>query len=132
MPNPITMPRLFLLMAKYPLSRSNSQVTMMAISFILTAHYGGNLICLLIAKGCKVCVLNPLKTSTIRKNNVRKTNTDKVDTFVIAKILTVQDSLRYTTLADLDYIELKKLGRFRQKTIKQRTRLKMQLISYVD
>ncbi|MDE6435610.1 MAG: IS110 family transposase [Lachnospiraceae bacterium] len=97
-----------------------------------TAHYGDNLVRFLIARNYKVCVLNPIKTSTMRKNNVRKTKTDKVDTFVIAKTLMVQDSLRFTTLEDLDYIELKELGRFRQKTIKQRTRLKIQLISYVD
>ena len=44
----------------------------------------------------------------------------------------MQDSLRFLTLEDLDYIELKELGRFRQKLVKQRTRLKIQLTSYVD
>lgn len=97
-----------------------------------TAHYGDNLIRFLLAMGFKVCVLNPIKTSTMRKNNIRKTKTDKVDTFIIAKTLMMQDSLRFTTLEDLDYIELKELGRFHQKTIKQRTRLKIQLTSYVD
>ena len=58
--------------------------------------------------------------------------TDKVYTFVIAKILMMQDSLRFITLKDLDYIELKELGRFRQKTVKQRTRLNIQLTSYID
>lgn len=33
---------------------------------------------------------------------------------------------------DLDVMNLKTLGRFRQKTIKQRTRLKIQLTTYVD
>ena len=97
-----------------------------------TAHYGDNLVRFLISKGFKVCVLNPIQTSSMRKNNVRKTKTDKVDTFVIAKTLMMQDSLRFMTLDDLDYIELKELGRFRQKLVKQRTRLKIQLISYVD
>ena len=50
-----------------------------------TAHYGDNLVRFLISKGFKVCVLNPLSTSSMRKNNVRKTKTDKVDMFVIAK-----------------------------------------------
>ena len=68
----------------------------------------------------------------MRKNNVRKTKTDKVDTFVIAKTLMLQDPLRFISLKDLDYIELKELGRFRQKTVKQRTRLKIQLTSYLD
>lgn len=97
-----------------------------------TAHYGDNLVRFLINKDFKVCVLNPLSTSSMRKNNVRKTKTDKVDTFVIAKTLMMQDSLRFITLKDLDYIELKELGRFRQKTVKQRTRLKIQLTSYID
>ena len=97
-----------------------------------TAHYGDNLVRFLISKGFKVCVLNPIQTSFMRKNNVRKTKTDKVDTFVIAKTLMMQDSLRFLTLEDLDYIELKELGRFRQKLVKQRTRLKIQLTSYVD
>ncbi len=44
----------------------------------------------------------------------------------------MQDSLRFTTLEDLNYLELKELGRFRQKTLKQRTHLKIQLTSYVD
>lgn len=97
-----------------------------------TAHYGDNLVRFLISKDFKVCVLNPLATSAMRKNNVRKTKTDKVDTFVIAKTLMMQNSLRFITLKDLDYIELKELGRFRQKTVKQRTRLKIQLTSYID
>ena len=96
-----------------------------------TAHYGDNLVSFLICKDFKVCVLNPIMTSSMRKNNVRKTKTDKVDTLVIAKTLMMQDSLRFSTLEDLDYIELKELGRFRQKTMKQRTRLKIQLTSYM-
>lgn len=56
----------------------------------------------------------------------------KVDTFVIAKTLMMQDDLRFITFFDLDMMDLKALGRFRQKTIKQRTRLKIQLTTYVD
>ena len=97
-----------------------------------TAHYGDNLVRYLITMGFKVCVLNPIKTSTLRKNNIRKTKTDKVDTFVIAKTLMMQDSLRFVTPEDLDFVELKELGRFHQKTIKHRTRLKIQLTAYVD
>lgn len=97
-----------------------------------TAHYGDNLIRYLVANSFKVCVLNPIKTSTMRKNNIRKTKTDKVDTYIIAKTLMMQDSLRFITFYDLDLMDLKTLGRFRQKTIKQRTRLKIQLTSYVD
>ena len=97
-----------------------------------TAHYGNNLVRYLVAKNYKVCVLNPLQTSSMRKNNIRKTKTDKVDTFIICKTLMMQDSFRFVSYYDLDVMDLKSLGRFRQKTIKQRTRLKIQLTAYVD
>ena len=97
-----------------------------------TAHYGDNLVRYLVASYFKVCVLNPFKTSSMRKNNIRKTKTDKVDTYIIAKTLMIQDSYRFVSFYDLDLMDLKQLGRFRQKTIKQRTRLKIQLVSYVD
>ena len=56
-----------------------------------TAHYGDNLIRYLVAEFYQVCVLNPIKTCQMRKNNIRKTKTDKVDTFVIgiAQLVTV-------------------------------------------
>ena len=44
----------------------------------------------------------------------------------------MQNDLRFITFFDLDMMDLKALGRFRQKTIKQRTRLKIQLTTYVD
>ncbi len=97
-----------------------------------TAHYGDNLVRYLVSSYFNVCVLNPIKTSTLRKNNIRKTKTDKVDTCIIAKTLMMQDSFRFISFYDLDIMDLKTLGRFRQKTIKQRTRLKIQLTSYLD
>jgi transposase len=97
-----------------------------------TAHYGDNLVRYLVASNYKVCVLNPIQTSSRRKDRIRKTKTDKVDTIVIAETLMMQRSYRFMTFYDLDLMDLKTLGRFRQKSIKQRTRLKIQLTSYVD
>ena len=97
-----------------------------------TAHYGDNLVRYLVANDYKVCVLNPIQTSSRRKDRIRKTKTDKVDTVVIAETLMMQRSYRFVTFYDLDLMDLKSLGRFRQKSIKQRTRLKIQLTSYVD
>ena len=97
-----------------------------------TAHYGDNLVRYLVASLYKVCVLNPIMTSSMRKNNIRKTKTDKVDTLIICKTLMMQDHLRFVSFYDLDLMDLKALGRFRQKSIKQRTRLKIQLTSYLD
>ena len=114
------------------LNSLNAEPDSIIIGLESTAHYGDNLIRYLVAESFQVCVLNPIKTSTMRKNNIRKTKTDKVDTYIIAKTLMMQDSYRFVTFYDLDLMELKTLGRFRQKTVKQRTRLKIQLTSYVD
>lgn len=97
-----------------------------------TAHYGDNLVRYLIASSFNVCVLKPIKTSSMCKNNIRKTKTDKVDTYIIAKTLMMQNFYRFVTFYDLDLMDFKQLGRFRQKAIKQRTRLKIQLTSYMD
>ena len=105
-------------------------------SFIIglesTAHYGDNLVRFLVNEGHKVCVINPIQTSTLRKNNIRKTKTDKVDTYIIAKALMLQQFHRFITVSDINLMDLKALGRFRQKSLKQRTRLKIQLKTYVD
>ena len=104
----------YLLLSKFDSLDQDSNI----IGLESTAHYGDSLVRFLISRNYKVCVLNPLKISTMRKNNVRKKKTDKVDTFVITKVLMAQNSLRFTTLESLDYIVLKELGRFRQKTVK--------------
>ena len=96
-----------------------------------TAHYGDNLVEFLVSRRYQVCVINPIQTSTMRKNNIRKTKTDKVDTFIIAKTLMTQPH-RFYTLEDIDMMHLKNLGRFRQKLVKDRTRIKIQLTAYVD
>ena len=96
-----------------------------------TAHYGNNLLMFLVPKGYKVCLINPIQTATLRKNNIRKTKTDSVDTYIIAKALMIND-YRFVTLQDLGLMQLKNLGKFRQKIVKRRTRLKIQLTSYLD
>lgn len=46
----------------------------------------------------------------MRKNDIRKTKTDKVDTFIICKTLMMQESLKFVTFYDLDLMDLKALG----------------------
>ena len=96
-----------------------------------TAHYGNNLVEFLVSNNYKVCVINPIQTATLRKNNIRKTKTDKVDTLVIAKAL-MMNPTRFFTKHDISLLHLKELGRFRMKLIKKRTQAKIQLTSYVD
>ena len=97
-----------------------------------TAHYGNNLMYFLVSKGFSVCLINPIQTAAMRKNNIRKTKTDRVDALVIAKTIATMDDLRFVTLYDIALMQLKNLGRFRMKLVKQRTRTKIQLTSYLD
>lgn len=97
----------------------------------LTAHYGNNLVEFLVNQNYKVCVINSIHSSTMRKNNIRKTKTDKADTFIIAKTLMMNPHRLYFQY-DISFMHLKKLGRFRMKLIKKHTQAKIQLTSYVD
>ena len=54
--------------------------------------------------------LNPIKTSTIRKNNTCKTITDEVGTYIICKTLMTQKPLRFVTFYNLYPMNLKALG----------------------
>lgn len=97
-----------------------------------TAHYGNNLVSFLVSKGFHVCIINPIQTSSLRKNNIRKTKTDKVDAMIIAQAVAMMKDRRFATLYDVALMQLKNLGRFRLKLVKQRSRLKIQLTSYMD
>ncbi len=96
-----------------------------------TAHYGNNLVHFLYSLHYKVCVINPIQVSSMRKNNIRKTKTDKVDTYLIVKTMMLNQH-RFVTQFDIDIIRLRDFCRFRQKLIKSRTSLKIQLITYID
>lgn len=97
-----------------------------------TAHYGNNLVSFLVSKGFHVCVISPIQTSSLRRNNIRKTKTDKVDAMIIAQAVSMMRDRRFATLYDVALMQLKNLGRFRLKLVKQRSRLKIQLTSYMD
>lgn len=96
-----------------------------------TAHYGENLICFLCGNGYHVAMLNPLQTAAMRKSAIRKTKTDKVDAFLIAKSLMIDG---YTELqqTDVQLLKLKGLCKTRQNLILMRTRCKIQLSAFVD
>lgn len=96
-----------------------------------TAHYGNNLVVFLFSHGFNITVINPIQTSVMRKNNIRKTKTDKVDALLVAKTLLL-NNFRLVSKQDIDLIRLKDLCRFRQKLIKARTSVKIQLTTYID
>lgn len=103
----------------------------MLIGIESTAHYAENLTCFLFSKGFNVCIINPIQTASLRKSNIRKTKTDSVDTFLIIKALSL-NNYRLFSQRDYDSLKLKNLCRFRHKLIKARTKVKIQLVSYVD
>ncbi len=92
-----------------------------------TAHYGNNLVSFIFANEFSVCVINPIQTSVMRKNNIRKTKTDKVDALLIAKTL-MMNHFRFVTHQDIELLKLKDLCRFRQKLIKARTTVKFSFL----
>lgn len=96
-----------------------------------TAHYAENLTSFLFTRGFQICIINPIQTSSLRKSNIRKTKTDAVDTYLIIKALTL-NHYRFFTERDFDSLQLKNLCRFRQKLMKARTKVKIQLVTYVD
>jgi len=96
-----------------------------------TAHYAENLTSFLFTRDFNVCIINPIQTSSLRKSNIRKTKTDSVDTYLIIKALTL-NHFRLYSQRDFDSLQLKNLCRFRQKLIKARTKVKIQLVTYVD
>jgi transposase len=96
-----------------------------------TSHYGENLIAFLYNKSFKVAIINPIQTAAIRKSSIRKTKTDKIDTFVIIKSLRVND-YNLVSNRDINLLKLKSLVKARQNIVTLRSRSKIQLVSYVD
>lgn len=96
-----------------------------------TAHYAENIKSFLFTRDFQICIINPIQTAVLRKSNIRKTKTDSVDTYLIIKAL-MFNHYRLFTERDYDSLQLKNLCRFRQKLMKARTKVKIQLVSYVD
>ncbi len=95
------------------------------------AHYAKNLIFILFNRGYKVVVINPLQTAALRRSEIRKVMTDKVDSFLIAKELILHN---YPPLRkwDVHMLTLRRLCKTRQNLILMRTRCKIQLGAFVD
>ena len=105
LPNSTISPPLSTQMVKSCFRRTNSQMTnyfnllIQKLDFLSSdsftrgfeslVPYGNSLVKFLVNKFYKVCVINPIQTSTMRKNFLRKTKTDIVDTYIIIKILIV-------------------------------------------
>jgi transposase len=96
-----------------------------------TSVYGENLISFLYDLGYKIALINPIETSGMRKGKIRKTKTDKIDSRGICKYLASED-YRLLQPQELKMSQLRGLCRFRQNFKKSKSRLKTQLVQYLE
>lgn len=96
-----------------------------------TAHYGEVFSQFIFNKGFNVAIVNPLQTSAIRKISIRKTKTDKIDSLIVAKALSL-NSFSLLEKKDIYSLELKNYAKARRNLLTLRTRAKIQLVAYVD
>lgn len=110
---------------------SNFNQSDVLIGLEATGIYGDNLVSFLFNKGFKIGRINPLQSDSLRSSNIRKTKTDKVDTFLICKCLILKD---YTliTETDIQMIELRSLCRLKIDIGKSKSKCKCQLVSCLD
>lgn len=96
-----------------------------------TGHYMNALIRFLLDHQIPMALINPIQTDALRKSGIRKTKTDKVDTFLIIQALSLIKP-RLFTERDWDLLELKLLCRHRFHLVQSQSNLKRQLIGCLD
>lgn len=113
------------------LKEHNISISNCLVGMESTGHYGENLIQFLHNNGFNIGIINPIQTDALRNSNIRKTKTDKIDTYLIIQSLMLK---HYTPFVpkDIKILELRSLCRHRDDVLKYRTKLKVRLVSFVD
>ena len=113
------------------LKEKNINVSDCLVGMESTGHYGENLIQFLHNNGFKIAIINPIQTDALRNSNIRKTKTDKIDTYLIIQSLFLK---HYTPFVakDIKILELRSLCRHRDDVLKYRSKLKIRLVAFVD
>jgi len=96
-----------------------------------TGHYWIPLYCSLVADNFKVLVLNPIQSDSLRNLYIRKTKTDRKDSFIIADILRM-GRCPESQLANEETLKLQTFCRLRFEFLDQVISLKQRLISVLD
>lgn len=96
-----------------------------------TGHYMNALIRFLLNHQIPMTLINPIQTDAIRNSGIRKTKTDKGDTFLIIQALSLLNP-RLFTERDWELLELKLLCRHRFHLVQSQSSLKRQLIGCLD
>lgn len=113
------------------LKEHNINISDCLVGMESTGHYGENLIQFLHSKEFNIGVINPIQTDALRNSNIRKTKTDKIDTYLIIQSLMLK---HYTPFVakDIKILELRSLCRHRDDVLKYRTKLKVRLVGFID
>lgn len=100
------------------------------IGFESTAHYHQNLFNFLTDKNYKCYLINPYMTARFRSVSLRNAKNDNIDSRAIAQFL----SFEYKSLVEEEFNinELKELAYQRDELLQQSSRLKIQLLTYLD
>lgn len=96
-----------------------------------TGHYWLALFSALESHGYQIKVLNPIQTEAHRRGKIRKTKTDKRDSFLIANLLRVDD-YNESYVPDAPLHEIRELTRFRFGLVDTIGDLKRQIIAVLD
>ncbi|TLG70258.1 IS110 family transposase [Culicoidibacter larvae] len=94
-----------------------------------TGRYHIQLVKYLHHKGYSIGILNPLQTNRLREVELRQTKTDKIDARIIVQALLLNYHQEYT---ETNYDDLKYLSRARHSWVKERSKLKVDVINCLD
>lgn len=113
------------------LKEKNIRISDCLVGMESTGHYGENLIQFLHNKGFNIGIINPIQTDALRNSNIRKTKTDKIDTYLIIQSLMLKHFTPFVS-KDIKILELRSLCRHRDDVLKYRSKLKVRLVAFVD
>lgn len=113
------------------LKEKNIRISDCLVGMESTGHYGENLIQFLHNKGFNIGIINPIQTDALRNSNIRKTKTDKIDTYLIIQSLMLKHYTLFVS-KDIKVLELRSLCRHRDDVLKYRSKLKIRLVAFVD
>jgi transposase len=82
--------------------------------------------------GYKVRLYNPIQTNGYRKINIRKTNTDPIDSAIIAEMLRHSEAPQVSEIQDLHLFQLRELVRVRHRLIEKQVLCKVQIVRNID
>ena len=100
----------------------NYEKSSVTVGMEASGHYWYHIYNQLLKNGYQITVINPHITDAVRRMNIRPQKTDRIDSVVIAKTLSIIDTNKETTKPADD---LKVLTRLREDILREKMRLKI-------